>query len=188
MGIETIPINSGTGPSVAVDAVGTDNYQIVKISTGADGTGGICSVFPVSLSGTGTVNVVGTNDVNVVNTVTVSGTASTIPTGTQDVSVVGSPTFLLPTATAMGNGRVVLTSGGDAIALGSGACRQIWITALATNTNAVMVGTSSVSPTDTGDGKPLQQLETMVIPIDSLGKIFINGANTGDGVTYAYIV
>lgn len=56
MAINNVPINSGTGPGIAVDSAGTDRYQVFKISTAAAGaTGGLFGgTFPVSVVNTPT--------------------------------------------------------------------------------------------------------------------------------------
>lgn len=71
MADETIPINSGTGPHVAVDLVGTNNYQIVKIlqtDNGAIGTLG----GPWLVTNTGVFTVTASG-VTIAGTVTVTG-------------------------------------------------------------------------------------------------------------------
>jgi hypothetical protein len=46
-----LPINTGTGPYVAVDPVGTDNYQIVKIMQAiSGGTATLSSTLAVAVS------------------------------------------------------------------------------------------------------------------------------------------
>lgn len=101
MSIENVPINSGTGPKIAVDLVGTDNFQAVKIMQGTDGTTG-GGFF------TGTVSLSGTSNVSVVNMVTISGSATALPSGTQNVSVVNTPTV---TATPTGTQDVNIVAG-----------------------------------------------------------------------------
>lgn len=85
--MSNIPINSGTGPGVAVDLVGTDNYQVVKIMQGGVGvTGGLSSVLTIA----GTVSVSG------------GGSAVTIPTQNIKMAYVAStsPTITLTTLAA----------------------------------------------------------------------------------------
>lgn len=81
-----IPINSGTGPSVSVDPVGTDNYQVVKIVQGASGTtgGGMAAALAIS----GSMSIINTP------TVTVSNSITFTPSGTQNVSVVNHPAYI----------------------------------------------------------------------------------------------
>jgi hypothetical protein len=60
--MSNIPINSGTGPGVAVDLVGTDNYQIVKIMQSALGaTGTLGSTLAISGTVSALTATVGTN-------------------------------------------------------------------------------------------------------------------------------
>jgi hypothetical protein len=102
-----IPINSGTGPNVAVDPVvsgtSTSNLQIVKIDQGASGTtGGIYTAL--AISGTVTAGAITTGTVSVATgtidiatgTVTVASVA-TIATGT--VSIINTPTITVSTGT-----------------------------------------------------------------------------------------
>lgn len=91
MAIENIPINSGTGPSVAADLVGTDYYQVVKICQGLDGASGSLadslaisgtvsiSSLPVISAANITVASITTGTVNVVNTPTVTATVNSMP-------------------------------------------------------------------------------------------------------------
>lgn len=46
--MSSIPINTGTGPQISVDTVGTSNFQIVKVMQAPDGsTAGLTSAFVV---------------------------------------------------------------------------------------------------------------------------------------------
>ena len=65
--MSNIPINSGTGPGVAVDLVGSDNYQIVKImQAGIGTTGALTTAFVM------------TGSASVINLVTVTGTVGAL--------------------------------------------------------------------------------------------------------------
>lgn len=99
-----IPINSGTGPRIAVDTIGTSNFQVVKVMQAVDGaTTALSNVWQMTNTGTstvvvasittGTVTVIGltvgsitTGTVNVVNVLSASGvTIASITTGTVNV-------------------------------------------------------------------------------------------------------
>lgn len=86
MAIETIPINSGTGPSIAVDIVGTNNYQIVKVVQAGDGSaGGLADSFKV----TGT-NFTVASDTTVVALPVISGTGLLLAATTAGIGAVVS--------------------------------------------------------------------------------------------------
>ncbi len=74
MAIESVPINSGTGPQIAADQSGTAYYQVVKIAQGADGTFNMAD--SLAISGTVTAQFVGTQVVNVATITTLLGTVS----------------------------------------------------------------------------------------------------------------
>lgn len=89
MAIENIPIDSGTGPKIAVDSIGTLSYQIVKILQTNDGaTGTLGGPWFVTNTGVAkvTVSSVTTGTMNVVNVLSASGvTVASLTTGTVDV-------------------------------------------------------------------------------------------------------
>lgn len=87
-----IPINSGTGPIVTVDLVGTDNQQVMKVSLAASGaTGSFLNAVALSVTNTSTavVSVGNTPSVNVANAPVVSISAGTITTVLGTVAVSG---------------------------------------------------------------------------------------------------
>jgi len=106
--MSNIPINSGTGPGVAVDLVGTDNYQVVKLMlAGTGATTGIATVLPVS--GTMAVSSIITGTMNVVNVLSASGvTVASVSTGTFSIS--NTPNFVLTTTTLGAAGGFVMTA------------------------------------------------------------------------------
>lgn len=120
--MSNIAINSGTGPGVAVDPVGLDNYQIVKImQAGSGATASLATALVIS----GSVNVIGTPAVTMGGTVTVtaaglvaiSGTVS-VPfvTTTASIGVIGTAhasrfqAYALATTSAAA-GVIIKTSG-----------------------------------------------------------------------------
>lgn len=114
--MSNIKINSGTGPGVAVDLVGTDNYQLVKIVQGASGAGTLSSVLSVTgtvsvgvtsltaTTGTFTISAITTGTVSVVNVLSASGVT---------VANVATITTLLGTVAVSGGGGGVQYSIGE---------------------------------------------------------------------------
>lgn len=149
MTVSNIPINSGTGPQVAVDIISSQNFQIVKVIQGDAGTTGSMSTWAVT------------------------GSVSSAP-------IVYS-TF--------GSGRKVTTANGTAIVLGTGTCSQVKMVALSSNTGTVRFGASGVITTSGSEtGVVLfQDQATEFLPVTDLNKIYINAANSGDGVAYVYL-
>lgn len=85
-----IPVNSGTGPGIAVDLAGTDYIQLVKILQSTSGQlGNPTAVMAVTNTGTAAVSL------------------SALPAVSGSVSVINTPTFTL--STALG---VIAVSGG----------------------------------------------------------------------------
>jgi hypothetical protein len=84
MAIENIKIDSGTGPAVAIDQVGTDCYQIVKVVQAGDGSAGtLGNVFTVTEAGTVPISVASlpaiSGSVSVINTPVVTATVTVMP-------------------------------------------------------------------------------------------------------------
>lgn len=93
-----IPINSGTGPEVATDLVGTDNYQIVKVIQGAAGaTVGMGNAFVV----TGSVSVGVSTLTATTGTFSITGPVFVTNTGVFNVATI---TTLLGTVSVSGGG------------------------------------------------------------------------------------
>lgn len=89
-------------------------------------------------------------------------------------------------ASTLSDGRQVVSVTNTPIAIGSGACKTIFITALITNTNPIMIGGSSVVYTEaTRTGKLMYPGDALTISIDNLSKVYINGV-ANDGVSYSY--
>lgn len=90
MGFESIPVNTGTGPSILTDQSGTAYAQVVKIVQGADGVfDSLASTLAISGTVSATVASITTGTINVVNVLSASGvTIANITTGT--VTVVGT--------------------------------------------------------------------------------------------------
>lgn len=88
-----------------------------------------------------------------------------------------------------GSGRKVTTADGTAIVLGSAACYQVKMVALTSNTGTIRFGAATVvvtSGSETGVVLYQDQASDWVTVTD-LNKIYINAANSGDGVAYVYL-
>lgn len=109
MAIENIPINSGTGPKVAVDLVGTDNYQVVKIMPFTDGATGAIWTGNVNVT-TGTVNVIGVISASNVTVASVATGTFTVA-GTPTVTASQGGTWNVATITTL-LGTVAVSGGG----------------------------------------------------------------------------
>lgn len=99
--MSNIPINSGTGPGVAVDLVGTDNYQVVKIMQAVAGNSASLSTL---LTITGSVGIAGTPAVTAANV-----TIASIATGTVNVVNVLSASNVTVASLTTGTVNVVNT-------------------------------------------------------------------------------
>lgn len=90
-------------------------------------------------------------------------------------------------ASALVDGRQVVAVTDTPIALGSGACKTIFITALTTNSDVVVIGGATVDFTlATRTGKVMYPGDSLTISIDNLSKVFINGT-ANDGVSFSYL-
>ncbi len=102
-----ILINTGTGPVVATELIGTAYHQKMRLTVGASGTDkslvlgqtvAASSIPVVIATDQSTLNVAivsftPTITATVSNTVTITGTVTGLPSGTQDVSIIGTPTI-----------------------------------------------------------------------------------------------
>jgi hypothetical protein len=89
-------------------------------------------------------------------------------------------------ATAMTSGRKVVAVTNTALALGSAACKTVFITALVTNSDVIVVGGSSVVFTEASrTGKVMYPGDYLTTSIDNIDSIFINGT-AGDGCSFTY--
>jgi hypothetical protein len=171
-------INTGTGPFLSMDVVGTANVQKIKFVVGGSGTAtavvfgqtAMADSFPVtiasdqsavpvsgsvSISGTGTVIFGATQAVTAANV-----TIASITTGS--VSVVGGPTFYVP---------------GAAIASGTGLGGPMFIgiQSGATLGRGVLVTTTG-SPIVTFAGTPAVTAADVTIASITTGTVSISGA------------
>jgi len=94
--------------------------------------------------------------------------------------------FAASTPTAIGDNSKNVTTAGSRVQLISSStpCKYVIIVALATNTNSIYVGGSTVAA---GRGRPLVALQSEKIDIDDVSKIYIDADTSGEGVTFAYV-
>lgn len=90
-------------------------------------------------------------------------------------------------ATTISDGRQVVSVTNTPIAIGTGACKTIFITTLIGNATPVVVGGSTVVYTEaTRTGKLMYPGDSITISIDNLSKIYING-EANNGVSFSYL-
>lgn len=93
-------------------------------------------------------------------------------------------------ATIIGSGRTVVSVAGTAVKIQntSQVCREITITALDSNTDAIFVGGSDVLATAGSEkGLLLTPTGSVTIDIDDVSKIYVDARESGDAVTYTYV-
>ena len=113
MAIESVPINTGTGPQILADQSGTAYAQIVKVAQGGDGTFTYADTFAISGTVTSVVASITTGTVSIVGTPAVTAanvTIASITTGTVSVINVVSATGVLLAATTANVGAFVGTA------------------------------------------------------------------------------
>lgn len=87
------------------------------------------------------------------------------------------------------DGRKTVTTAGTAEALvaSSTVCKKVVISALEGNTDAIVVGSSTVvAAAGTRRGLPLTPLSSVTIEIDDVNKIYIDSVVSGEGVSFVY--
>ena len=92
---------------------------------------------------------------------------------------------------SIADGRKVVTTAGTRVqvATASTPCRRITISALDTNTNVVVVGTSTcVAAAGTRRGIQLLPGASVDILLDDLNKLYLDSVTNGEGITYAYFL
>lgn len=89
-------------------------------------------------------------------------------------------------ASAMTSARKVVSVTNTALAIGSAPCKVVFITALSTNSDLIVIGGSATVFTEaTRTGKVMYAGDTITVAIDNLDSIFVNGT-AGDGVSFAF--
>ena len=130
---DNILINTGTGPTIATDQVGTSHYQVIKIALGASDTASLLGIGQATMAGSLPVVVASNQSTLPVNVVafTPTPTVTASQGGTWNIATV---TTLLGTVAVSGGGGGVQYSVGDtAIA--------------ATGTGTLMIGKQSGATT-----------------------------------------
>lgn len=91
-----------------------------------------------------------------------------------------------PVASIIRSSRKVVSVTNTAVALGTDNCETVFITALTTNSDAIVFGDSSVVYTEgSRTGKLMNNGDSITISARSLAMLYINGA-AGDGVSFTY--
>ena len=89
-------------------------------------------------------------------------------------------------AGSLGDGRKVVAVTNTAIAIGSAACKTVFITALIGNSAEIVIGGSGVIfPEATRTGTLKYPGDGMTVSVDNLSDVYING-NAGDGISFSY--
>lgn len=77
--------------------------------------------------------------------------------------------------------KIIVTTSGTRVVLGSANCLSVTITALTGNAGVIYVGGSGVT---SANGHQLTAGSSVSLDINSLGAVWIDAANSGDSVTY----
>lgn len=88
------------------------------------------------------------------------------------------------------DGNATLTAAGTRQQLApSTPCAKLTITASPNNSGDIVVGSSAVvgASDTTRRGTPLVSGASLTLDIDDLGKVWFDGTNTGDAVSYSYL-
>lgn len=110
-----------------------------------------------------------------------------LASGGASVLISGSVTTASP-ITGIATGRTTVTTAGTRVVLAaSTACKKIDIQALASNTDVVVIGgTSVVAAIGTRQGIALYPGDTYTIDIDNLNDVNLDSVVSGEGVSYTY--
>ena len=82
--------------------------------------------------------------------------------------------------------RKVIAVTNTAVPLGSDICKTIFVTALTTNSDVIVIGGASVIFTEaTRTGKIMYPGDAITLSIDNLDSVFINGLAT-EGVSFSF--
>lgn len=85
-----------------------------------------------------------------------------------------------PPTTGLHN-KVIVTTTGTKVPLGSANCVSVTITALVGNAGIIYVGSSAVT---SANGHQLTPGSSVALDINSLSAVWIDAANSGDAITY----
>jgi len=96
--------------------------------------------------------------------------------------------LILPSTIVDGRKTVVAAGTAEKLVATATACRQVTITALLTNNDYVVVGSSTVvAASGTRRGIPLVAGQSITMDIDDVSKIYIDAVVTGEGVSFMYL-
>jgi len=87
--------------------------------------------------------------------------------------------------TTMGDGAKAVTTAGTQVVLASStACKRVYITGKAANTNKIYIGGSSIS---SSTGTFIYASQTIIIDTSNLANIWIDADTNGEGVQFTYV-
>jgi len=91
--------------------------------------------------------------------------------------------------TGIADGRQTVTTAGTRVALASSTtCKKVHIQALGDNTDAVVVGGSTVvAAAGTRRGIALLPFNSLTLECDNLADIYLDSVVNGEGVSYTYL-
>ena len=114
------------------------------------------------------------------------GSKITLPVSLYDAN--GSQATPISIATSVGDGRKVTVSAGTAVTLASStSCKKVTVQALATNTDVIVVGGSTVVASEgTRRGLALTPFNSVVIQVDNLADVYIDSVVSGEGCSFLY--
>ena len=94
----------------------------------------------------------------------------------------------LVTHTAVGDGRLTVTTAGTRVQFASQACKKVIITAEIDNTDAVVVGGSTVvGALATRRGAPLFTGSSITVDISNMNLLYLDSVVDTEGVTFVYL-
>lgn len=173
-----IPINSGTGPSVAAIASGTDYIQLVAI---ASGTVNISGTPTVTVSNA-TINAAISGSASIINTVTVTGTVGMLMLQRLDNSNDSILIYGAQTGSSANVPILVSTAGGLFIASGGGGGAQYGVDSTsmnATGTGTLILGMQTGATT--GRGIAVTTTGAQIVSI--IGTVPVSGTITTPFIT-----
>ena len=90
-------------------------------------------------------------------------------------------------ATTVGDGRLTVTTAGTAVQFAAQACKYVIIVGLPGNTNAVVVGASTVvSATASRRGVVLYAEQSQRFDVTNMNLLYLDSITNGEGVAFAW--
>ena len=99
----------------------------------------------------------------------------------------GNAVSPIPSATSVGDGKKVVTTGGTRVQFDSQACKYVIIVGLDTNTNAITIGGSTVvGAAATRRGVPLFAAQSQRFDVTNMNLLYMDSITNGEGVSFAW--